>query len=105
MHIFGLAIFLYYNCILVGMNYFLSQFPGSLVVKARVAVSDEEDFVEVDVENATYVSLLHACCLELGLEDSKVVKIRKLPNVLVRKDKDVQRLSQGQEIELVLATE
>ena len=71
----------------------------------RVADSDEKDFVEVDVENMTYVTLLHACCLELGLEDSKVVKIRKLPNVLVRKNKDVQRLNQGQEVELVLAPE
>lgn len=86
-------------------DFLFLQSIGAFLVKVRVADSDEKDFVEVNVENMAYAYLLHACCVELGLKDSEVLKIRKLPNVLVRKDKDVQRLNQGQEIELVLVTE
>ena len=33
---------------------------------------------------------------------SQILKIRKLPNILIRKDRDVQRLRDGQELEVVL---
>ena len=36
------------------------------------------------------------------MEPSLIAKIRKLPNILVRKDRDVQRLKEGQELEVVL---
>lgn len=36
------------------------------------------------------------------MEASLIAKIRKLPNILVRKDRDVQRLKEGQELEVVL---
>ena len=73
-----------------------------LLVKVRVADSGENDFVEVEFAPPTYVALLRACCEELELQPSDVAKIRKLPNVLVRKDRDIERLKSGQEMEVVL---
>ena len=76
-----------------------------LLVKVRVVGSGECDFVEVEVPSATYPALLKACCEELEVQTSDVVKIRKLPNVWVRKDRDVQRMKEGQELEVVLKVE
>ena len=76
-----------------------------LLVKVRVVGSGESDFVEVEVPSATYPALLKACCEELEVQTSDVVKIRKLPNVWVRKDRDVQRMNEGQELEVVLKME
>ena len=73
-----------------------------LVVKVRVSGSGELDFVEAEVAPPTYSALVSACCEELDLTTSDVAKVRKLPNVLVRKDRDVQRMRDGQELELVL---
>ena len=68
-------------------------------VKVRL-FKDGEDFIEVEVPSLTYQSLLLSVCEELELAPSKVTKIRKLPNVLVRKDKDVCKLKEGQELEI-----
>ena len=76
----------------------------AILVKCRIANSIEEDFVEVEVPSLTYEALLQSCCDELEVESSAVAKIRKLPNTLVRKDKDVMRLNTLQELELVLHT-
>ena len=76
-----------------------------LVVKVRVCGSGESDFVEVEVRPVTYQALLTVCCEELEVGSRDVVKIRKLPNVLVRKDRDVQHMREGQELEVVLKTE
>ncbi len=73
-----------------------------LVVRVRVSGSGEEDFVEAEVTSLTYHSLLTACCQELEVGVPDVVRIRKLPNVWVRKDRDVQRMREGQELEVVL---
>ena len=78
-------------------------------IKARIASSSkssatcsnpENDFVEVDLDELTYQGLLKACCEELKVSVDKVKKIRKLPNVHITKDSDVQRLIKGQELEL-----
>jgi hypothetical protein len=79
--------------------------PSPLLVKVRVSGSGESDFVEVEVAPPTYPALVSACCEELELSPSDVAKIRKLPNVLVRKDRDVQRMADGQELEVVLKGE
>lgn len=78
--------------------------PIAILVKCRVANSVEEDFVEVEVPTLTYTALLQSCCEELEVESTMIAKIRKLPNTLVRKDKDVMRLNALQELELVLIT-
>lgn len=77
---------------------------AALLVKCRIANSGEEDFVEVEVPLLSYAALLQSCCEELEVESTAVAKIRKLPNTLVRKDKDVMRLHSLQELELVLLT-
>ncbi len=77
-----------------------SRKPG-VTFKVRVAERDI-DFVEVELSSPTYQSLLAGICDEFELTPSDVAKIRKLPNVLVRKDKDVQRLKEGQELEIIL---
>ena len=71
-----------------------------IVVKVRE--SGERYFVEMELNEPTYTALLSACCeeLELELEPSDKVRIYKLPDVLVRKNKDVGRLKDGQKLEV-----
>ncbi len=59
----------------------------------------------MEVTSSTYESLLKGCAEELEVEPSHIAKIRKLPNILVRRDRDVQRLRDGQEMEVVLKEE
>ncbi|EEC18190.1 ankyrin repeat-containing protein, partial [Ixodes scapularis] len=75
-----------------------------LVLKVRVAYLDDPDFIEVELPRTdlTFANLLRTCCDELGAEMKRVRKLRKLPNTIMRKDKEVQRLSDYQELELVL---
>jgi len=77
-----------------------------LVLKIRVANSNDPDFIEVDISrNAlTYRNLIKLCCDELEINEAQVEKLRKLPNTKIRRDKDVQRLQNYQEIEVVLYT-
>lgn len=78
--------------------------PSELVLKVRLANSDEKDFIEVELEetNKTFYGLMNLLCAELGVDKNLVAKIRKLPDTIVRKDKDVGRLRDLQELELVL---
>ena len=82
------------------LNYVLPE----LVFKIRLANSDERDFLEVELDklNLTFEALLSLMCRELGVDRKLVQKIRKLPDTIVRKDKDVKRLRDLQELELVL---
>lgn len=74
-----------------------------LVLKIRIANSADPDFVEVELprNELTYQGLLYLCCKELELSPHQVQKLRKLPNTKLRKDKDIQRLQNFQEIEIV----
>lgn len=71
-------------------------------MKVRVSGSGESDFVEVEVPSLSYSSLLKSCSEELEVATHEIAKIRKLPNVWVRKDKDVQRMKEGQELEVII---
>uniref|UniRef100_A0A3Q2UGW8 Ankyrin repeat domain 40 n=1 Tax=Fundulus heteroclitus TaxID=8078 RepID=A0A3Q2UGW8_FUNHE len=89
--------------------FFTSTFPVNvqeLVLKVRIQNpnSRENDFIEVELDRQelTYRSLLRVCCRELDISAEHVEKIRKLPNTLLRKDKDVARLQDFQELEVVL---
>ncbi|NWW21217.1 ANR40 protein, partial [Falcunculus frontatus] len=75
-----------------------------LVLKVRVQNLRDSDFIEIELDRQelTYQDLLRVSCCELGVNPEQVEKIRKLPNTLVRKDKDVARLQDFQELELVL---
>jgi hypothetical protein len=65
---------------------------SELVLKIRIANSPDPDFIEVEIPEANFSCLLRVCCEELGIPAQRVTRVRKLPNTVVRKDKDVQRL-------------
>uniref|UniRef100_A0A8D0EFE6 Ankyrin repeat domain 40 n=1 Tax=Salvator merianae TaxID=96440 RepID=A0A8D0EFE6_SALMN len=91
--------------------FFTGAFPFNnmqeLVLKVRVQnrTLKENDFIEIELDRQelTYKELLRVSCYELGVNPEHVEKIRKLPNTVLRKDKDVSRLQDFQELELVLA--
>uniref|UniRef100_A0A8C6Z0L5 Ankyrin repeat domain 40 n=4 Tax=Nothoprocta TaxID=8806 RepID=A0A8C6Z0L5_NOTPE len=89
--------------------FFTGAFPLSmqeLVLKVRIQNPSlrENDFIEIELDRQelTYKELLRVSCCELGVNPEHVEKIRKLPNTVLRKDKDVARLQDFQELELVL---
>ncbi|XP_042721088.1 ankyrin repeat domain-containing protein 40 [Lagopus leucura] len=89
--------------------FFTGAFPlnmQELVLKVRIQNPSlkENDFIEIELDRQelTYKELLRVSCRELGVKPEHVQKIRKLPNTMLRKDKDVARLQDFQELELVL---
>ncbi|XP_055581613.1 ankyrin repeat domain-containing protein 40 isoform X2 [Falco cherrug] len=89
--------------------FFTGAFPlnmQELVLKVRIQNPNlrENDFIEIELDrqDLTYKELLRVSCCELGVNPEHVQKIRKLPNTMLRKDKDVARLQDFQELELVL---
>ncbi|KAJ8358378.1 hypothetical protein AAFF_G00011600 [Aldrovandia affinis] len=89
--------------------FFTSTFPVNvqeLVLKVRIQSLNgrENDFIEVELDRRelTYRALLRVCCRELDVSADHVDKIRKLPNTVLRKDKDVARLQDFQELEVVV---
>ncbi|KAG9264487.1 ankyrin repeat domain-containing protein 40 [Astyanax mexicanus] len=89
--------------------FFTGTFPVNvqeLVLKVRIQNphARENDFIEVELDRQelTYRALLRVCCRELDISAEHVEKIRKLPNTMLRKDKDVARLQDFQELEVVL---
>ncbi|KAM6317554.1 ankyrin repeat domain-containing protein 40 [Podargus strigoides] len=89
--------------------FFTGAFPlnmQELVLKVRIQNPNlrENDFIEIELDRQelTYKELLRVSCRELGVNPENVQKIRKLPNTMLRKDKDVARLQDFQELELVL---
>lgn len=69
----------------------------------RLANTQDADFIEIDLSKKclTFQALLQVCCQELNIDESSVVKLRKLPNTKIRRDKDVERLENFQELEIV----
>ncbi|XP_054702819.1 ankyrin repeat domain-containing protein 40 isoform X1 [Grus americana] len=89
--------------------FFTGAFPlnmQELVLKVRIQNPNlrENDFIEIELDRQelTYKELVRVSCRELGVNPEHVQKIRKLPNTVLRKDKDVARLQDFQELELVL---
>ncbi|XP_037081713.1 ankyrin repeat domain-containing protein 40-like [Pollicipes pollicipes] len=65
-----------------------------LVLKVRVAgVPDNADFIELEMSTAelTMDRLLRECCRELNIEGQVIDRVRKLPNTILRRDRDVRR--------------
>ena len=77
---------------------------SELVIKIRRANTNDPDFIEVELNRKilTYDELINVCSKELKIDRDSITKIRKLPNSIVRRDKDVQRLQPFQELEVVL---
>ena len=75
------------------------------IITVKVKCNFDEDFIELDINKGMSFEKFKATCLE-ELENHyvlPVVKIRKLPNVLMRDDRDMGRLKDNQEIEFVFA--
>jgi hypothetical protein len=89
-----------------GLTVFLFFFfprPGSQpAITFKIKRKGEEDFYEADLSERTFAALTSLIEAELDLDTSKekIVKIRKLPNVVLRKDADVARLDTNVEIEV-----
>lgn len=85
---------------------FSTQPGDEIVLKLRIADAEDGDFIEVDLERSslTFQTLETVCCAELGIEAKNIKKIRKLPNTIVRNDRDMKRLLPYQELEVVLST-
>ena len=64
----------------------------------------EQDFIEIEIDKSrlSFEFVLSTICRELNINPSIVHKLRKLPNTIIRKDKDVRRFVDFQELELVL---
>ncbi|CAK8672322.1 unnamed protein product [Clavelina lepadiformis] len=101
------------SVIRVGENLFspcgLPVHPQELILKVRLADSQKgSDFTEVIIDRTTapaFDKLQALLCIELGLEQSyQNLKVRKLPNTLIRNDKDVSRLTDYQELEVILSS-
>ena len=77
---------------------------SGLLLKVRIADAEETDFFEVELcsDKMSFNGLREVLCQELEIRDEKVGKVRKLPNVIVRKDEDVKRLRHNTELEVVL---
>ena len=60
------------------------------------------DFVEVDVPFRSYDVLTKSICQDLSITPKAISRLRKLPDVWVRKDSDVRRMTDNVEIEVVL---
>ena len=82
----------------------VSGAPQELVLKVRVAGSDDPDYIEVEMpgDSLTLEFLIVVAAEELGVETSQVERVRKMPNTRLRRDKEVGRLPDYQEVELVL---
>ena len=74
------------------------------VAKVRCSRRDVTfgDFIEIDVPVRTFPTLMHTLCQELNMSRKSVARVRKLPDVWVRKDSDVRRMSDYVELEVVL---
>ncbi|KAI6655168.1 Ankyrin repeat domain 40 [Oopsacas minuta] len=77
-----------------------------IYVKVRIAENEETDFIEldIDVEGISFEEFRFILCQELQIntKQQSVKKIRKLPNTIVRNEKDIKRLKEGTEVELIL---
>lgn len=84
----------------------LYQADEELILKVRVA-NDEavNDFLEVELPRSdlTCCRLLQVCADTLNVEPAHVERIRKLPNTVIHRDKEVRRLEDYQELELVMS--
>jgi len=81
------------------------QQSQEVILKIRVAGgAGDPDYVELELprEAMTLEYLTVAACEELGVEADQIERVRKMPNTRLRRDREVARLTDYQEVELVL---
>ena len=62
----------------------------------------EEYFCEADLDEQTYSGLIKVCAEELGIEPHSILNIIKLPDVLIRNNRDVERLPNESKLEVII---
>lgn len=72
---------------------------GEFILKIREG--GEQSFIECELKEKTLSSLLNLISEEFCLPEENIAVLRKLPNVLIRNDKDVNRLKSNTEIEFI----
>ena len=74
------------------------------ILKIRVADSKDKDFIEIDLPDTkfTFEDLKKVMCEELNILEHLVERVRKLPNTKLRRDVEVVRLKDYEELEIVL---
>lgn len=77
---------------------------SELILKLRVANAQDPDFIEIELPQSalTLEYLIVMGCEELGISSNSVERVRKLPNTRLRRDREVERLADYQEVEFVL---
>lgn len=75
---------------------------NEITIKMRTQL--ETDFIEVDFDpnDTSFEKFKLICKQELDLNYNEIIKIRKLPNIIIRNDKDIKRIKNGQEIEILI---
>jgi len=88
------------------INLLLCFLLDIIILKVRVASSLQEhkDFIEIEISRqTTFDELVNRMRDELGMcSNTDIRKVRKLPDTEIRSDRDVRKLRNYQEIELVL---
>ena len=88
------------------MNLLLCVLLDVMILKVRVAscLHMHKDFIEIEISHqTTFDQLVNVMWYELGLRsNADIRKVRKLPDTEIRNDRDVQRLRNYEELELVL---
>jgi len=82
----------------------VSQVNKELILKIRVANRPDPDYIEIEmpIGGLTLENLTVTACSELGVQTSQVARVRKMPDTRLRRDKEVARLQDYQQVELVL---
>jgi len=82
----------------------LGTLGHEMILKVRVAGSEDPDYIEVELpgDSLTLESLILVASAELEVKAGAVERVRRMPNTRLRRDKEVARLPDYQEIELVL---
>lgn len=76
-----------------------------ICIKARIGEVGDFIEVDIDIERCSFKEFTLILCRELEIDTNafSVKKIRKLPNTIVRNDRDITRLKEGTEIEFLLS--
>ena len=83
-------------------NHVLPEPPKILKLRLTGKEEFDRDFIEVDVppKRLTFRGLIEVVCEEFSVDPRGIVKIRKLPNTKLRRDAEVRRLQDYQELEV-----
>nr|CAB3221785.1 ankyrin repeat domain-containing protein 40-like [Phallusia mammillata] len=99
------------DCVrLVGANKFtpcgFPVHPDELILKVRIASGSNLDFTEMSINRKSKITMEHfKYLLQQHFSESsfKINFIRKMPNTIIQCEQDISRLTDYQEIEVVLA--